>query len=627
MISFFAVAMFVLNLVLSKYGVIGSIVLAVVSAIVFAISLEFLNKQSESIELVSAIISLLVAYLGPLACGPSSPYFGCVHFLKPHLIFWIGSVVVGTIIPPLIIGSIWNDTELPFYIKSVLIIHSINRSFAEPHVYSIALILCYFLFEIDLGPSHDKGYSYLFSLIIAKKLFSMLPFFEYVYEAPRRVFNEIPFFGFWLLRQLPVFKAPLYLGIAWGILTGSPACLRIPDIFVIAPSSPRPNAFWDHPRRQSFSDSSRPVEYIVYSSLKTALVTSLFSYIRKCNLSTVCENSFFVFIDEPAIALVHIIAIQGTRVYFQIRGAEFRSQTFCHHTELTVLSRLAGYEYFWKFNSDVIYYYWMSAYRPLGIPIELLSYEASQFTWERAFISVPQSDQSIWFFLSLCYFWFQENNVERLAELSGSESEDLIRFYHLFCNVDQICSEILDVHRALMAAFQNGNQVNCFTNGLPDVEGEMSGIAQKAFQFGVLLLSLAGADLTPKLDEEKDQLLEFLEETNREYAILGSDKLVCEDGQSLFTILEVHHEIVVTFYRKHLTYWRMFKFQRDVVRSLWATEAVNCIFYRQRDAERWTIQAHPGELHNLIVQLSDLPTDYPAYVSEIAVSEMDCLFR
>jgi hypothetical protein len=79
--------------------------------------------------------------------------------------------------------------------------------------------------------------------------------------------------------------------------------------------------------------------------------------------------------------------------------------------------------------------------------------------------------------------------------------------------------------------------------------------------------------------------------------------------------------MAIVFYRKNEVSWNVFSFERDVVRCLGATEATDSLFWGIEENEREIIQADPAELHNLIVQLSDAPADYPAFVSGIEVSE------
>jgi hypothetical protein len=151
-------------------------------------------------------------------------------------------------------------------------------------------------------------------------------------------------------------------------------------------------------------------------------------------------NSFFVLINEPAIELLHIIAIKGTRVYFQIHGAKFCIQTACHQSELNELSKLAQYEYFWTFNSDVLFVYCTSAYRPIGLPAQVFSSEQSQVTWSTALISVRDDDRSIWLFLSLCSFWFSKLTINRLPDLSTTKNDCWLSFSLLFCERFEIAT-------------------------------------------------------------------------------------------------------------------------------------------------------------------------------------------
>jgi hypothetical protein len=54
------------------------------------------------------------------------------------------------------------------------------------------------------------------------------------------------------------------------------------------------------------------------------LKRALFNLIHRFHFGLTTENSFFLFVHESAVALVHIIAIEDTRLFFQVRGAKFR---------------------------------------------------------------------------------------------------------------------------------------------------------------------------------------------------------------------------------------------------------------------------------------------------------------
>jgi hypothetical protein len=206
MVPLFGVSVFVLNITWSNRGLILATIVAGISTLAFGISIGFLVGSSKWIELADAIVCVIFFFLAPMACGPSSPYLGCVYFLKPSLVLSIVNLVVSSIFPALIVGAIW--------------------------------------IEIEFGPSSNQAFSYLLSLVIAKKLFSMMPFFEFVSHAPRRSgFDRDDFLKFWFLSHTPLFGCPLSFSIGCGLITGSPAYLFPSRVGCFHPASPRSNTF------------------------------------------------------------------------------------------------------------------------------------------------------------------------------------------------------------------------------------------------------------------------------------------------------------------------------------------------------------------------------------------------
>jgi hypothetical protein len=69
------------------------------------------------------------------------------------------------------------------------------------------------------------------------------------------------------------------------------------------------------------------------------------------------------------------------------------------------------------------------------------------------------------------------------------------------------------------------------------------------------------------LEYDHDLLLAFINQTDREYRIFAGNKPALDDGRSLFSVLGSPNGTVIAIYRKRLTSWKMFTFERDVARS------------------------------------------------------------
>lgn len=179
---------------------------------------------------------------------------------------------------------------------------------------------------------------------------------------------------------------------------------------------------------------------------------------------------------------------------------------------------------------------------------------------------------------------------------------------------------------------------------------------------------LAGSYLSPDL-EEKGEIRDFLEETEEEYVIIENDsdkwgdyvnllrdqnlpkkkiakkkkkeKEKNETGNELsdlneleptdnniqqiprnyFTLFREIEEMNFTFIRQTvMEKWMVFRLHREYVRSIWTSQCQEVIGFSNYDSERSSMQENNNHLHNLIIQVSDLPVEYPAYVSKVEKS-------
>ena len=59
----------------------------------------------------------------------------------------------------------------------------------------------------------------------------------------------------------------------------------------------------------------------------------------------------------------------------------------------------------------------------------------------------------------------------------------------------------------------------------------------------------------------------------------------------------------------------MFEFRREVARAIWANLNSELIYYTNANDERFSIQAEPDILRNLLVHLAEIPLGYPVHAS------------
>jgi len=59
----------------------------------------------------------------------------------------------------------------------------------------------------------------------------------------------------------------------------------------------------------------------------------------------------------------------------------------------------------------------------------------------------------------------------------------------------------------------------------------------------------------------------------------------------------------------------VFQFRREVIRGIWANANMELLYYTNANDERFSIQAEPDILRNLLVQLAEIPLGYPVFSS------------
>ena len=74
-----------------------------------------------------------------------------------------------------------------------------------------------------------------------------------------------------------------------------------------------------------------------------------------------------------------------------------------------------------------------------------------------------------------------------------------------------------------------------------------------------------------------------------------------------------------TFTSRTLTKQKMVvpigRLDSENVRAIWASLSLELLYFTNDDEERYSIQAHPSHLRNIIIQAADPPLGYPVYSS------------
>ena len=55
----------------------------------------------------------------------------------------------------------------------------------------------------------------------------------------------------------------------------------------------------------------------------------------------------------------------------------------------------------------------------------------------------------------------------------------------------------------------------------------------------------------------------------------------------------------------------------DCVKSIWSALSLELLYLTNDDEERYSIQAHPNLLRNIVTQAADVPLGYPIYFSGV----------
>lgn len=194
-------------------------------------------------------------------------------------------MLISLISAPIVVGSLISD-DVHFVISSLLITHSINRSFSEPHVFGVALLIARFLLYYDLDLTSNVALNLLISLCIARKFFSIIGilfmrcklsmgFGETDLTIFRLFADGIDFSNLPPLAQIIIyyFKGILIIpsycfyipSFLWSLITGSPINFLFSLHGFSQPYPPKSNLFWDF-TTEKYSSNEHIIESFVYYS-------------------------------------------------------------------------------------------------------------------------------------------------------------------------------------------------------------------------------------------------------------------------------------------------------------------------------------------------------------------------
>ena len=571
---------------------------------------------------------------------------------------------------PIILSSlITNDNCIPFWFSAILIVSSINRSLCENHIFSISIIICLLLFNFDLKDAtglfhflpHRQCIFFFLSQCITRKLFSILSILHF-YRNSRSYSNLDVFldndplllisFVNKIFKNLPgPDRAIQFPSLLWSLITGAPFTSPKLQTYLLFPSPPRSNYFWDanngqyfNPKLFSFNLTEHPIETPVYFSLSRGLSLTLSSLIKNGKLGIVNSNDVFLFINSTMSLFVHIIEFEPNCVRFQIRGLEYNNTTGCHIEEISSLRNFTqDYVGFPSILPNATYSltYWVL--RTKNIPIT--AYSASNINLESAFLGVETEEIIEWVQYSVAYVISKNfHYIENIN--SNQENKDINYFYDTNSIIEKIRNfyegdisqekalKILQIFESIENALLSHGDIN--TNNIFELFNEkyqfereftpkeLKFIVFPAIRFSILILILVSSSLAPQI-EINSEVIDFIETTDKECYIdkIDSAKLALEfqkENKDLYSMIEKNHTISIIAFSLIDTTWDVFSIQKEAVRCFWASEAKSQLFFGEDDNERHSIQMNIAELHNLIVQSCNFPIGYPAFVSPIMAS-------
>ena len=449
---------FVTSFEINKKVAILSLIKSAVGSTFFTIFNRFLANESSSniIEIIFIVYYSIFEFIIPYISSISCYFFVYVQFIKNHKILDYVRMIFSFISAPIIAGSLLLDGT-HFVISSLLIVHSMNRSFSEPQVFGLALLIARFALYYDFELTSDLALNFLTGLFISRKFFSIIDIlfmrcklsmgFLDTDLCLMRFFLDIEtvFSDFHPIIQILIyFKGLLFLpsywfyvpAFFWSLITGSPINFLFMFHSWPQPFPPKSNLFWDY-TAEKYSSNEHIIESFVYHSFVGSFKEKLFNMIKKGAFGIVDENSFFLFHRDRSIILCHIISMNSFSIDFQIRCAEFTQNTLCHSGELSIFTNINGYDLS-RLDVDKSIQFIRSIYSPVAKDVTFYGYNYYPIDIHNAYVSLTPEQKSQWITYSLCFCFIKHNDSEnKLLNLINESGQSLFEnILNLISNIN-----------------------------------------------------------------------------------------------------------------------------------------------------------------------------------------------
>lgn len=662
---------FICKIELNIFIAINAFIQAGSSLVIFCIFNKFLSgeKYSNVIEIIGFSSFFVFDVVIPYMSSISPYFFFYTQLIKPNRILGYVRFYLRFLLLPIILGSVIEDSSKSIYVV-FLLVHSSNRCFTEPHVFGTALLLARFLFKYDFDIDMDPAKNLLICLLISRKFYSICSILFVRIHININIFNPYGsnLFETTILeiiaKGMKMFLFPIIfydevIAYMWSMITGAP--INFFSLFYIlgSPSHPRSNAFWDYPMEKKDTAGDHVIECGVYSSFIESISSQLANLIQSGEFGIVDENSFLLFHHDDMIIILHVISLNFMSVNFRMRCAEIHNRTLCHSGELRHITQLADYDFFRTIDTSAYLDIFQMSYSPAAQNVSLNGLLSYPINLEESFVSLSAEDKMAWSTYAVCFTYkkMKENNEIRINEIEVlPETQHLLvrsvfdQFEFNDVNEESLLSLVLDSIKAVKSEidfFVSHPKAPLLSPSI-DIQcrPEIEMLIKEAGKRSILYSALAASYLAPGLDETED-IQTYLNENEEIYALIDSDS--SEIGESIVKIInqinmasesndyadlekakqkeiltiiskpvEDGQELKLLFIRySDQSKWNIFSLQREFVRSIWASECRNIIALGNFDNERVAMQENVKYLHNLIIQTSDIPTEYPILISKI----------
>ena len=566
---------------------------------------------------------------------------------------------------------VFSTSQLNVVIISVAIVHAIQKSLTEPHIFTLAVAMTLVTFpEEYMLPQLDMGLCV--SLILAAKLEVVYDLFKYLINAifGGRALSSIEGDCFWSLlihlyatlwRICPTpdwcWKIPT---AAWSFFTGSCLGLESGSACLSVPSFPRPFYFTDWPvpntdihkdLRQNVTEHAAEVP--TYISARQDLSKQFANMARFARLGYVNVGNMFLFQSDSWVMIVQVVAIEPTICKIQIRGLEYVSQTTCHETELNQL-RIVRDSHCYPAPMSVV-----GVVQPRKYDVQLDMYTASSVNFNDAFIGCTPPSKK-WSLMSAFCFYTSKRTVpfSHIQSVDGLPQDERTRdelalllrhfgkeYTHDEMTVinalwsvfrDKLMAPDGTLHREEFASTLEGGRWN-----LPDsvlwiygIDVIIYGIFTPAARLGLGLMFMSSAGLSPDMsedaltDETAEDMVNFVRDVKQEYVVTSVDSKLFEKHFLLrkksIIALDRRPNLMILRFQVMPTEWAVFQLNPVAVHALWAGETRSLVANQvTRGEERDAIQADTTFFNNTIIQACDRPIGWPAYVSGFFDSVMN----